>query len=111
MTEPDPDIRLQVALAGTGYRSGIADTWRRRQELLRRAGELRATGLEPGDVLELWALAQEKSTGDPGALLAHWLDENLWREVLDERRGKAKESELRARRAATADVLDGVYGA
>jgi uncharacterized protein YdaU (DUF1376 family) len=112
IAEPDgrvPVVELQDALSQTSYRDRL-QPMPRRLELARRAEALLATGLAPDDVLELWDLAQAKADGDPGALLAHWLDECIWREVLDERRNKLKEREVRSRVAAAADPLDGVYG-
>lgn len=109
----DPAIQIQFALEPTGYRSGLKVPLQRRFELGRRAAELVTTGLTPPDVSDLWDLAKATpNVEDPGALLAHWLDENLWREVLDEKRGKAKhrEAKARAKSATGADPLEGVYG-
>jgi hypothetical protein len=110
--EPTPVADLTAALLRTRYRAGIDNAIVRRGEVRSRAAELVKTGLAPGDVHELWRLATEKSKDDPGALLAHWLDENIWRETLDEQVRLAKESgeARRAREAADADPLAGVYG-
>jgi uncharacterized protein YdaU (DUF1376 family) len=109
--ERDPVVALQQALLKTGLRSKLK-TLHRGRELMVLAERMGPTGLTPDDVAELWLLAQAKSSDDPGGLLAHWLDENLWRESLDEQRMKAKEHDLarRANGAATADPLKGVYG-
>lgn len=97
--EPEPDsdadvVALQDALQATKYRAGLP-AWPRRRASLDAARRLETTGLRPDDVGELADLAQAKSTGDPGALLAHWLDENIWREVLDEQRALCKARKLR----------------
>lgn len=105
----DPAIQLQRALMRSPYRSAL-NTVKRAGELIRRADEMVKTGLTPGDVERLAAIDAQKAE-TPGALLAHWLDENLWREVLDEADGKAKERDLRERRRAAEDPLAGVYGA
>ena len=105
---PLPVIQLQLALLKTAYRSKLP-AFDRSRELTRRAAELLATGLSPFDVSDLAELDREKATKEPGSLLAHWLDENLWREVLDEQRMKAKERALRGR-APTGDAMAGVYG-
>lgn len=82
-----------------------------------RAKALRAEGLTPQDARQLVNAANAKSNSkDATALLAHWLDNGLWREVLDEARMKAKERALHARGEAAKpkDVLEelahGVYG-
>ena len=100
---------LQQALLATHYRSNLKGFLRSR-EAMKRAEDLIQTGLTPADVDRLAALDAQKAE-TPGALLAHWLDENLWREVLDEADGKAKERDLRERRRAAEDPLAGVYGA
>lgn len=105
----DPVVHLQQALLATHYRSNLKGFLRSR-EAMKRAEDLIQTGLTPADVDRLAALDAQKAE-TPGALLAHWLDENLWREVLDEADGKAKERDLRERRRAAEDPLAGVYGA
>ena len=87
-------MALQDALHATKYRAGLP-TWPRRRALLDAARRLEGTGLAPDDVGDLATLAGAKSTGDPGALLAHWLDSNIWREVLDEQRSHRKAGKLR----------------
>lgn len=100
----DPVVRLQDALTRSRYRSAMP-AMRRRFELARAAARLAPTGLDPEQVLELSALAAERSSGDPGALLAHWLDGEppRWREVLDERAAKGRQAAARSRVAATGE--------
>ena len=102
----DAVVQLQKALLKTGYRSKMPP-FDRSRELMKRAAEFLATGLSPFDVADLGDLDAEKAE-KPGALLAHWLEEGIWREVLDEKRQKAKERELR-RREPAGDPLAGVY--
>lgn len=101
---------LVTALMRTGYRAGLM-VMRRRFALTREAERLAPTGLEPDHVEQLAALALEKSNGDPGALLAHWLDGEppRWREVLDEL--GAKDRQAAAEPIAAASVLGQVLEA
>lgn len=86
----------------TPYR-GSLPSWDRRRHLLKRAEELIATGLSPFDVDDLARLDAAKAE-TPGALLATWLDQNTWREVLDEQRAKQNAAGARRRgRAAQAE--------
>lgn len=108
-----PVADLTTALLATRYRGGISNAIRRRGMVRDEAARLVETGLTADRVPELAALADAKSSGDPGGLLAHWLDQGLWREVLDEHASKAKVAGLQATaRAAAADVdvLEGIYG-
>ena len=107
-----PIADLTTALLATRYRAGITNAIVRRSEVRTHAERLVETGLTPADVADLAQLAGEKSNGDPGALLAHWLDGEAWREVLDEQRSKHRHADGRAKGAAAAseDVLEGVYG-
>lgn len=104
-----PVVQLQLALLATAYRSNLKGFLRSR-EVLKRAEALILTGLCPDDVREL-AEHDRRKADTPGALLAHWLDEGIWREVLDESANKSKERDLRQRKAAAEDPLQGVYGA
>lgn len=105
-----PIADLTTALLGTRYRAGIGNAIRRRAEVRERAAALLETGLTPAHVADLAALAAAKSNDDPGALLAHWLDGNGWREVLDERAEKAEHRRTIARGRTADDGLDGIYG-
>jgi len=98
-----PISDVTAALLRTRYRAGIANGLARRHTVHEQAQRLVGAGLTPDDVEQLDRLAASKSRDDPGALLAHWLDRNEWRGVLDEQRGKAKERSLRARGAPPAD--------
>jgi uncharacterized protein YdaU (DUF1376 family) len=102
-----PVVELQQALLRTGLRSELPP-FHRGVALMKLAAEVLPSGITPGDVDELWKLAQVGD--DPGALLAHWLTENIWREVLDEQRAKAKQHEAAQRAKDSADPLEGVYG-
>jgi hypothetical protein len=99
---------LQSALAATNYRAALS-SWARRRELTRRAVELLATGLRPDHVAELVKLDQAKAER-PGALLAHWLDEGIWREVLDERDQKQRQRVATRRGGAERRSGAGDYG-
>jgi hypothetical protein len=107
-----PIADLTTALMATRYRAGIGNAIARRAEVRERAAELVTCGMTLDHLAELVRLADAKSNGDPGALLAHWLDGGDWRGVLAEAGMKAKESAAKARgRAAQSDdVLEGVYG-
>lgn len=105
-----PIADLTTALLATRYRFGIGNAIRRRAEVRDQAAKLVETGLMPVHVAALAALAIEKSKDDPGALLAHWLDGNGWREVLDERSEKAEHRGAMARGRTADDGLDGIYG-
>lgn len=94
---------LQNALLATAYRSGVGNPFRRRAVVFDRAEQLFATGLTAALLVDLERLADAKGTGAPGSLLAHWLDENLWREVLDEQTSKQKQRSAQARTAADPD--------
>lgn len=104
---PEPDTAavaalaaLQTALLATPYRSGVGNPFRRRSVVFARAEELASTGLTAALLADLEKLADEKGTASPGGLLAHWLDEGIWREVLDEQASKQKQRAA-SRRAAT----------
>lgn len=105
-----PIADLTTALLGTRYRAGIGNAIHRRAEVRNQAAKLVETGLTTAHVAELSALAIEKSEDDPGALLAHWLDGNGWREVLDERLEKSKHAATKARGRTADDALEGIYG-
>lgn len=112
---PDPDpalAELVEALRKVGYRSKSPAF-----VVPGRAKALAGEGCTAKAVLDLESLAKSKSnSGPPGGLLAHWLDNGLWREVLDEDALKRKEAGARARAEAAKpkDILDelvqGVYG-
>jgi uncharacterized protein YdaU (DUF1376 family) len=110
-TDAPGDESLCGVLLGTRYRAGLKGL-KRSLEVRKRAGELEAEGLEPHHVLALSELASAKSSDDPGALLAHWLDGGKWREVLDEQASKAKTqaAKRRGKAAQADDLLDGIYG-
>jgi hypothetical protein len=99
-----PIADLTTALFATRYRGGIANAIVRRAEIRNQAERLIATGLTTSDVDDLVRLAGEKSNGDPGALLAHWLDGEAWREVLDEQRSKASAQGHRDRGQVAAEA-------
>jgi hypothetical protein len=108
----DPVVQIQRILLQTGLRSGMLG-FTRSQKLLQMAEKLRPSGITADDVRELWALAQEKTTGDAGALLSHWFDDDGgggWRAVLDEQRMHQKEAAIAIRNRESADVLDRIYG-
>lgn len=110
-----PIADLTNALLGTRYRGGIANGIARRSAVRAEAERLAQTGLDPGHVRALAHLADAKTNGDSGALLAHWLDGNGWREVLDEQASKGRQAQDLARGRSAADsgaddVLDGIYG-
>lgn len=90
------------ALDRTAYRGNLRGP-ARWAKLRRRAAALVPTGLQPEDVEALAALAAEKGD-EPGALLAHWLDQNLWREVLDEQRMKRREQAAALRVTSAAET-------
>lgn len=121
--EPEPDpadyatAQLHSALMASPYRAGIGNPFQRRQAVFAKASTLAATGLTPSTLSALVELADRSTTGDAGALLAHWLDGEppRWREVLDEQVEKAKHGAARkrgkqAQAKATEDLLDGIYG-
>lgn len=89
-----PIADVTTALLRTRYRAGLANAIVRRGEIRSQAERLVKAGLTVAAVAELDRLAGEKSNGDPGALLAHWLDRNEWRAVLDERAEKDKRLRL-----------------
>lgn len=102
---------LQAALLKTGLRSAMRP-FDRSRALFALAETVAPTGIQPGDVDALWALAQDKTNDDPGGLLAHWLDAGGgWRGVLDEQDMKRKEAALKARARDDSDLLAGVYEA
>ena len=108
-----PLADLTTALLATRFRAGITNAIRRRAEIHDEAGKLLQTGLTVELLADVWEMAKEKSSDDPGALLAHWLDQNLWREVLDERGRVAKERSAGAAAkiaSANEDQLAGIYG-
>lgn len=114
-----PVAELTEALLATPYRAGVGagNAIRRRAHVRDRAQELCATGLDPAAVIRLAQLAVEKSNAaDSGGLLAHWLDANQWREVLDEQASKQKQHQQQRRasvaRASSAEdpLAGGVYG-
>ncbi|MFY9341204.1 MAG: hypothetical protein WAT39_01860 [Planctomycetota bacterium] len=110
--EPPPRIReLQLALIASPYRSAIQNQKDRERVLLAKAADLASTGLTPAFVKELFEidLATPNREGPPGTLGAHWLDKNLWREVIDAEAMKARERGLQARPKPD-PTLDGVYG-
>jgi uncharacterized protein YdaU (DUF1376 family) len=98
----DRVVEVQQALGKTTVRDGMP-AFDRARALMGIARRMQPTGLTGEDVDELWPIAQaqaaSRENGDPGALLCHWLDENLWREVRDERREQQKQTELRSREA------------
>lgn len=102
----DPAMQLLDALLRTPYRSAIP-ALKRRFVLGREADRLSATGLTLEHLRQLVAIATDRGK-DPGALLAHWLDGETWREVLDEQANKAKEAGLRS--VPRQESLDGIYG-
>ena len=116
MPEPPPIDPAIPVLADSLERAG----YRRGQPLFliaRRAAKLHEEGLTLEHLRALDQLAIERSSDpDPAKLLAFWLDQGKWREVLDERGMKVKEATQRARGAAAQpkDVLEeiahGVYG-
>lgn len=114
-----PIADVTKALMATRYRAGVTNGIARRGVVGSEARRLVANGLTPEDVVKLAELAESKSSGDPGALLAHWLDNDEWRSVLDEAASKTKERGLRDRQSpdpddpgsepkTAASVLDGV---
>ena len=110
-----PVADLTNALLATRYRAGIGNAIVRRGEVRARAAELVADGMDLELLAALVRLAEAKSNGDPGALLAHWLDAGGdWVGVLAEQGMKAKEGAARRRGAAAqrddGDALDGIYG-
>lgn len=99
----DVESQLQAALLQSRYRERVP-AMKRRFVLRNDARRFAATGLDAPMLEQLQQLAGERGK-DPGALLAHWLDHNLWREVLDEQGRIAKESGARGRAgAAPTDV-------
>ena len=92
----------------TRYRAGIPSPLARRSAVRASAVRLLPTGLEPEHVERLAELGAAKSSGDPGALLAHWLDGEapMWRSVLDEQLMKQRELALRAARPPVDDEQD-----
>jgi hypothetical protein len=112
-TGESPIADLTSALMRTRYRAGIGNAILRRSEVRSQAAGLYATGLVPCHVAALASLAAEKTTGDAGALLAHWLDGEAWREVLDEQQAKQRQVGDRQRGKQhhnPDDVLQGIYG-
>lgn len=117
---PPPSIRdaspiadLTAALLRTRYRAGIGNAIVRRGEVRDRAAELVQTGFTIEHLNALLRLADAKTDGDPGALLAHWLDQGIWREVLDEQGEKSKHRAAQSRGKAAqpeGDTLAGIYG-
>jgi len=73
------------------------------------------TGLTVADVAALWPLAEDQAKaredGDPRALLSYWLEEGIWREVLDVEGRKSKERDATSRARTSGDPMEGVYGA
>ena len=105
-----PVSDLTTALMATPYRAGVSNAIARRGVVGAEARRLAGNGLTTAQVAELAKLAGEKSNGDPGALLAHWLDGDEWRSVLDEDASKAKERTLRrAAQPQGDDLLAGIY--
>lgn len=107
--EIDPVVQLQEALTQTRYREKIP-ALKRRFELRRQAERLVMTGFTPDDLGPLVDLAAAKGD-DAGALLAHWLDSNLWREVLDEQRSRQKAAGSRERAEDSVGSTDGPIAA
>jgi uncharacterized protein YdaU (DUF1376 family) len=107
-----PVTDLVKALFATAYRSGSGNELQRRFALNQEAQRLVQTGLDASHVAQLNDLAKKNTKGDSGALLAHWLDGNKWREVLDEQNAKQKQRDIqiRTKQAASDDVLQGMYG-
>lgn len=110
--EADPVVRLQEALLRTRYRERLP-ALKRRFVLRHEAARLVATGLTPDLLAELVDVAA--AGDDPGALLAHWLDANLWREVLDDLSAKGRQAAARSRVGeseplAAGAVMVGVVG-
>jgi uncharacterized protein YdaU (DUF1376 family) len=111
--DASPIADLTNALLRTRYRAGIGNAIVRRGQIHERATELVATGLTLEYLRRLLELADARSNGDPGALLAHWLDGGDWRGVLEEQNMKARQRGDIARGKAAqpdGDTLDGIYG-
>jgi len=110
----DPVVELQLALSKLGLRSNLRGLDRSRQ-LMALAEKAAATGLTVARVAALWPLAEDQAKaredGDPRALLSHWLEEGIWREVLDIEGRKAKERDAAGRARTSGDPMEGVYGA
>lgn len=109
-----PIADLTSALMATRYRAGITNAIVRRNVIRKEAERLLPTGLTPDLVRQLSDLANEKTNGDGGALLSHWLDGD-WRGVIDEQAAKQHQQGAMARGAAQAaadggDVDRPVYG-
>lgn len=105
-----PVADLTTALLATRYRAGVSNAIARRGVIGSEAKRLAKHGLTPDLVRDLAKLADQKTNGDAGALLAHWLDGDEWRGVLDEDAGKAKELKLRSSVPADGDdLLAGIY--
>lgn len=105
----DADLaRISEALTVGGYRRGKPSF-----QVMARAKTLRAQGMTGDDADRLVELSYARSSSDPGALLAHWLDKVSWREVLDEdaSRRRAGEAATRAVTNPSDDLAEGVYGA
>lgn len=80
--------RIAAALERTSYRSELGGKDRSRS-ILRRAIEMHAVGGTDDDVHLLDQLDQQKAK-KRGALLATWVDQRLWRDVLAEHRMKSR---------------------
>lgn len=80
--------RIAAALERTSYRSELGEKDRSRS-ILRRAVEMHAVGGTDDDVQQLDQLDQQKAK-KRGALLATWLDQRQWRDVLAEQRMKSR---------------------
>lgn len=107
-----PIADLTTRLMRTRFRAGIANALVRRASIRDVAEKLVAQGMTTSELDGLAVLADVKSSGDPGALLSHWLDDGLWRDVLAEQAMKGREAVGAAARAkADDDVLQGIYGA
>lgn len=112
----DPVVELQQALLVTTV-LGKLKPLQRGIALMDLAKLAAPSGLTAAFVRELWPLAQDQAQsrpdGDAGALLRHWIEHGIWREVLDQRGRQAKElaAASRTHAAASADPLAGVYGA
>lgn len=88
-------VRLHAALKASQYRNGTP-ALKRTGELVKQARRLHANGLTLDDLASLITLDEEQAD-EPGALLATWLDDDTWREELDEKRNRAKEARVQAR--------------
>jgi hypothetical protein len=112
-TGESPVADLTSALMRTRYRAGIGNAIVRRANVRTEAERLVATGLDASHVAALAALASQKTSGDSGALLAHWLDGEAWREVLDEQQAKQRQvGDLKRAKEHQQgqDLLQGIYG-